>query len=78
MAGKCGGGNAAFEVSALQAANCVHGALIVEHDFGDERRYDPDAVLAGVMALDDVGVANYLFDLILESVDSCAALLQKR
>jgi len=63
----------------LQTANWDYGVLIVEHNFGDARRYDSDAVLAGVMALDDgdVGVANFLFELISECVDSCAAPLQK-
>ena len=52
----------------LQAADGDHGVLIVEHHFGNARRYNADAVLARIMAFDncDVGVAHVLLYLLAE------------
>src|SRR5262249_31278081 len=49
----------------LIAADRYHRALVIEHHLGDTDRYDPDAVLAAIMALDegDVAVAHVSLEL---------------
>src|SRR5262249_49055054 len=61
----------------LIAADRNHRALVIEHHLGDTGRYDPDAVLAGIVALDDgdVGVAHVSLQLVPQLVNPLAASL---
>src|SRR6516162_9879366 len=63
----------------LIAADRNDRALVVEHHLGDPGRYDADAVLAGIMALDDgdVGVAHVFLQLLPQLVHPLAALLEQ-
>src|SRR5580692_5118532 len=60
----------------LVAADRDRRALVTQHHFGNARRYDADAVLAGIVPLDDgdVGVADVALELGAHVVELFAAL----
>src|SRR3984957_16625817 len=63
----------------LVAADRNCRAFITQHDFGDPRRHNANAVLAGVVTLDDrdIGVTDVLFQLGADIVEFFAALFDE-